>query len=372
MLSLAGIRILDFSRLLPGPYATQLLANLGAEVIKIERPPEGDYARALPPYLALDDARLEGAVFAQNNVGKKSVALDFDQPPGRAALLRLVERADVLIESFRPGAMRQRGLDYETVRERNPRLIYCSLSGYGAASPLRARAGHDLNYLALSGILALNGAEGTPPIPPPVQIADLAGGMRAALEIAAALVERGATGQGKYLDVSLFDAAFDWMQTIVGAQFRAESENPTRGRLPLSGAYPCYQIYETADGGYMALGALEPKFWRAFCASAGHSELIDAQFDTSAIPNVAALFRTRTRAEWTALGAEADCCLEPLLEISEAYAHPQVQARGLDARIGGVPRLGEHTAEALGEAGFSADEIARLAQEGVLVLPDRA
>jgi len=366
MNSLSGIRILDLSRLLPGPYATQLLANLGAEVIKVERPPEGDYLRVMPPYLALDQERVEGAIFAQNNSGKKSAALNFDDARGRAILLRWVERADVLVESFRPGAMTQRGLDYAAVSARNPRLVYCSLSGYGQTGPYRERAGHDLNYLALAGVLNMNGARDSAPAPLPVQVADLAGGIRAALEIVAALVERECTGKGKYLDVALFDAAVDWMQTILGACYRAEGENPKRGAAHLTGAYPCYNVYATKDGAYMALGALEEKFWRAFCEGVGRADLVDAQFDADAIPRVAAIFKTRTRAEWTEFSQQTDCCLEPLLDVSEAFKHPQAVARDLVRGSGAVPRLGEHTREFLSELELGEQEFQTLRAAGII------
>jgi crotonobetainyl-CoA:carnitine CoA-transferase CaiB-like acyl-CoA transferase len=368
--SLKGIRILDLSRLLPGPYATQLLAALGAEVIKVERPPEGDYARMMPPYITLDAERMEGAVFGQNNRSKQSIALDFYDARGREILLRLCEHADVLLESFRPGVMAQRGLDYDSIRARNPRLIYCALSGYGQSGPYRDRAGHDLNYLALAGILKMNGAPNAAPVLPAVQIADLAGGMSAALQIVAALVERERTGVGKYLDIALFDAAVDWMQTVLGACYRAEHENPARGATPLTGAYPCYNIYETADGEFMALAALEPKFWRAFCAAIERADWFDIQFDTDSIARVAEIFKQRTRAEWIELSQQTDCCLEPLLDVSETLAHPQVIARGLAQGGGDAPRLGEHTREILQRTGYSAQELEELRAAEVLSMSD--
>lgn len=365
MSSLNGIRILDLSRLVPGPYATQLLADLGAQVIKIERPPEGDYARVMPPYLTLENENVQGAVFAQNNRGKASVALDFYNPRGREILLQLCEHADVFIESFRPGVLAQRGLDYESTRVRNPRLIYCSLSGYGQNGPYRTRAGHDLNYVALAGILKMNGAANATPALLPVQVADLAGGMRAALEISAALVERERTGAGKFLDIALFDAAVDWMQSILGAIYRAEGENPKRGATPLSGAYPCYNVYETRDGEYMALGALEPKFWRTFCAGVGRKDLFDAQFDAERFAALAEIFKTRTRAEWTEFSQQHDCCLEPLLDVSETLAHPQVMARH-PSQGGAVPRLGEHSEQILSEI-LTPGELAQAIAQGILV-----
>ena len=354
---LEGIHILDLSRLLPGPYATQLLADLGADVIKVERPPEGDYARMMPPYITLDAEYMEGAVFRRNNRGKKSIALDFFHPQGRDLLLRLCEHADVLLESFRPGVLAQRGLDYESVCARNPRLIYCSLSGYGQSGPYRDRAGHDLNYLALAGILKMNGTSHAAPVLPAVQIADLAGGMSAALQIVAALVERERTGVGRALDIALFDAAVDWGQTVLGACFRAESENPMRGATPLTGAYPCYNIYETSDGEFMALAALEPKFWCAFCDGIARADLYDHAFDADSSARVAEIFKQRTRAEWIAFSQQTDCCLEPLLDVSEALTHPQVIARGLAQGGGDAPRLGQHTREILQRAGYSESQV---------------
>jgi crotonobetainyl-CoA:carnitine CoA-transferase CaiB-like acyl-CoA transferase len=266
-------------------------------------------------------------------------------------LLGLCERADVLVESFRPGVLARRGMDYESVRARNPRLVYCSLTGYGHTGPYARRAGHDNNYLALAGILKLNGGRGQAPVLSPVQIADLAGGMSAALRIVAALVERERTGAGTFLDVALFDAAVEWMQTLPGAMVRAEGTNPVRGAASLTGAYPCYNIYETRDGEFMSLGALEPTFWRAFCACTERADWVDLQFDADTIAAVAALFKTRTRAEWTELAQQADCCLEPLLEVSEVQENPQVVARNLVRAAGRVPRMGENTEDVLGEAG---------------------
>ncbi len=382
---LTGIRILDLSRLLPGPYATQLLANLGAEVIKIERPPEGDYARAMPPYIALRGDQFEGAVFAQNNRRKKSVALDFDAPRGRAVLLRMCERADVFIESFRPGALARRGLGYENIRAHNPKIIYCSLSGYGQTGPLRDRAGHDLNYVALAGMLLQNAARGNPPHPLPVQVADLAGGMRAALQIVATLFERERTGVGTVLDVALFDAAVEWTQTVLGATYHAENELPARGELSLTGAYPCYNVYATRDDGFIALGALEPIFWKAFCVKVGRADLIDFQFDAEKISDVAEIFKTRTRAEWVEFShrgdissrttrhthtmrddMSVDCCMEPLLDVGEMYKHPQVVERNLIQNEMRVPRFGEDTETVLREMGVEEREIREMRKTRII------
>ncbi len=281
--------------------------------------------------------------------------------------MRLVERADVFIESFRPGALAERGLDDAAVRARNPRIVYCSISGYGQNGPYATRAGHDLNYLALAGILKLNGARDGAPVPSPVLIADLAGGMMAAVQILAALVERERTGEGKYLDVSLLDVSIDWMQALTGAFERAGGGISRRGAMPLTGAYPCYNVYATSDGEYMSLGALEPKFWRAFCAGAGREDLVAAQFETKKMAEVAAVFQTHTRVEWTEFSQRVDCCMEPLLTISETMAHPQVVARGASVRDGVVPRLGADTISVLQEMGLTDDEIRELTDAGILL-----
>jgi alpha-methylacyl-CoA racemase len=369
MNSLEGIRILDLSRLLPGPYATQLLADLGAEVIKVERPPEGDYLRRSPPLLPLNgDTQSVSAVFAQVNRGKQSICLDFGSERGRVLLQHLARRADVFVESFRPGALARRGLGYEALRAVNPGLVYCSLSGYGQTGPYRHRAGHDLNYLALAGILNLNAQHDAAPIPPPVQIADLAGGMLAATHVLAALVERMRTGVGQFLDVALFDGAVSWMQTMLGALYRGQGANPRRGSMPLTGAYPCYNIYETADGAYMSLGALEANFWISFCEAIHRPDLIELQLDPSTIDTLAEIFRSRTRAEWVDLAQHADVCLEPLLEVSEAIQHPQVQARGwARPELRGVPRLGQDTRPRLQEIGCSDADIEALQQAGIVI-----
>ncbi len=370
MSPLEGIRVLDLSRLLPGPYATQLLANLGAEVIKVEHPPGGDYLRAIPPFVrVLDGERSQttGAIFAQVNRGKKSVNLNFGDARGRQVLLRIAQTADVLVESYRPGALSRRGLGFTDLHQANPRLIYCSLSGYGHQGPFRHRAGHDLNYLALAGILDLNAPADGAPVSPPVQICDLSGGMNAAIQILAALIERMHTGEGKFLDVALFDAAVGWMQTILGSTYRAEKTSPARGKLPLTGLYPCYHIYETSDGRFISLGALEPRFWQGFCEALGRADLVPSHLDPDAVETVAAIFRSRTSAEWAAFSQSADVCLEPLLTVEETFKHPEVEARGLAAEDQRhVPHLGEDTIAILKETGYTDAEIQELETAGVV------
>jgi alpha-methylacyl-CoA racemase len=392
---LTGIRILDLSRLLPGPYCTSLLADLGAEVIKIETPGAGDYSRMIPTDLGGD------GTFQAVNRNKKSVALNYRNARGLQVLLRLATAVDVVVEGFRPGAAARWGLGYEAIRQVSPSVVYCSLSGYGQNGPYAERAGHDLNYQALSGLLALNGAAGGPPLPTGVQIADLAGGMLAAIAILGALFGRQQTGQGAYLDVSMFDAAISWLAPVAGALFLQSGQNPARGGTPLTGSLPSYTVYTTADGKYLALSALEPHFWTAFCNALGREDLFRRQFDASLIPELAVLFAQRTRAEWLALLGPADVCLEPVNGVDEVLEDPQARERGLVVqgdlpgapepvsgpgpawRFGSpfqfvergrgapAPALGQHTQDVLRQAGLGDEEIQDLAQAKIIRVGSR-
>jgi crotonobetainyl-CoA:carnitine CoA-transferase CaiB-like acyl-CoA transferase len=380
---LSDIRVLDLTRLLPGPYCSLLLAHLGAEVIKVETPRIGDYSRYLPPEIGGD------ALFASVNRGKKSVALNYRNPRGRQLLLELVQTADVFLEGFRPGRVGHWEIGYDDLRSSNPRLIYCSLSGYGQQGPYSQRAGHDLNYIAAGGLLGLNGSAGGPPIPPSAQIADLAGGMLAAIAILAALLRRERTGRGEYLDVALLDAVVSWAMPMATSGYLRGGPAPERGRMPLAGGLPCYNVYRTSDGGYLALGALEPPFWSAFCQASGHPELLGRQFDYEAIPLVAELFATRSQTEWFRVLGEQDACLEPVLSIPQMAAHPQVVSRGLVIppgepsrenraalgsplhleglpRLGDPPALGAQTRELLGQLGSSPEELEELEARGII------
>jgi alpha-methylacyl-CoA racemase len=380
---LRGIRILDLSRLLPGPYATMLLGDLGAQVIKIETPGLGDYMRIIPPFVKDTRTGEEvGAAFLMVNRNKKSVALNFRNARGKEIFLRLVRTADVILETFRPGAAEKWGIGYSVTRAINPRIVYCSLSGYGQSGPYRDRAGHDLNYIALAGLLAANGAADGPPIPPMVQVADLSGGMLATISILAALIGREKTGVGQYLDVSLFDGALSWASTMMGGTYAA-GKSVQRGRMQLNGGMACYNVYETRDGKYLTLGAIEPHFWAAFCKAVGREDLNPRAQEFEAIPEVAAIFKTRTLDEWLALFQNVDACIEPVREFSETLNDPHVQQRGLVTEVDGVkqigsvfvfaenpnlppPRQGEHTREVLHEIGLSDEEIAQLHQAEII------
>ncbi len=364
-----------------------LLADLGAEVIKIESPGIGDYMRLVPPFV--DDSRTGeqvGAAYLMVNRNKKSVALNFRNKRGKQVFLQLVRDADVIIESFRPGAAERWGIGYAAIRALNPRIVYCSLSGYGQSGPYKDRAGHDLNYIALAGLLAVNGVVGGPPIPPGVQVADLSGGMLAAISILAALVGRAKTGTGQYLDVSLFDGALSWAGTMIGGTYAA-GRKTERGKMQLNGGMACYNVYETRDGKYITLGAIEPHFWAAFCKAVGRDDLNPRAQEFEAVPEVAAIFKTRMFDEWLELFKTVDACIEPVRDFSEMLNDPQVKHRGLVTQIGGIPQvgsvfvfaespnlpppqLGEHTREVLARIGMSETEIGELEEAEVIKISD--
>jgi len=385
--ALSGIRVLDLSRMLPGPYCSMMLADLGAEVIKVEEIAAGDPTRKSPPIV-------EGhsAPFAQVNRNKKSIAIDLKQTEGRELFLRLVSTADVVLEQFRPGVVERLGIDYSTISEVNPKTIYCSLTGFGQDGPHRERSGHDLNYLALSGVLGLTTDDRGKPVIPGVQVADLAGGMVAGFGILAALLARQQTGRGQYIDVSMFDVMVS-MLPIPAAHHFAGKTIPVGGKYVLSGQYPFYNIYETGDGGFMTLGALEPKFWANFCRKVGREDLVARQFDSgqsrdALFEEVRGIFKARTRTEWVELMADADCCCEPVLSMTEAFDHSQTLAREMVRRVehakfdqlgfsykmsetsprdfGAEPELGENTDELLKALEISAEELARLRESRVI------
>ncbi|OGD12771.1 MAG: hypothetical protein A2W20_07455 [Candidatus Aminicenantes bacterium RBG_16_66_30] len=380
---LEGVRILDLSRLLPGPFCTLLLGDLGAEVIKVEDLEGGDYLRAWPP---LVDG--QSAYFLALNAGKKSVALNLKAPAGRELFLKLAATAGAIVESFRPGTVDRLGVGYEAVKSVNPRIVYCSISGFGQDGPDRDRAGHDLTYLARSGILGLCGRPGSLPAIPPVQIADLSSAMFAALGILAHLRDSERTGQGRYIDIGMLDSAVAW--TVMPVAEYAAGERGGRGRLPLTGKHPCYNVYRTRDGRDIALSALEPKFWREFCRAVGRDDLLPLQFSERPedFARLEALFAGRTAEEWTALLKETDFCCEVVSTLGEALDDAQVRHRGLviapspgapaaprvghplrdrKEREGGVcPGHGEHTAEVLSGLGLKSPEMDELEAAGVI------
>jgi crotonobetainyl-CoA:carnitine CoA-transferase CaiB-like acyl-CoA transferase len=306
-------------------------------------------------------------------------------------LLRLVREHDVLLESFRPGVMERLGVGYERLREENPALVYCAISGYGQDGPYTGRSGHDMNYLGLNGLLGLSGEADGPPVQAAGQIADLGGGaLMAAFGILAALRERDRSGEGQLVDVSMFDGSLSWL-AMVAARYLAEGAAPQRGRLELAGGLICYRPYECSDG-WVTLGALEPKFWQAWCRGVGREDLIEKQFEapgSEAHGEVERVFAQRTRAEWTEFASQHDCCLEPVLGLDEALDSELVRAREMVVQIdqpgtdgvsllgvpvklsrtpgapaGPGPALGEHTREVLAGLGYSEQEIGSLLEAG--------
>jgi alpha-methylacyl-CoA racemase len=406
-LPLEGVRVLDLSRLLPGGFCSLLLADFGADVLKVEDTGLGDYIRWSPPYHEGAEDSAKSALFLALNRNKRSVRVDLKHERGREVLLRLVAEHDVVLESFRPGVLDRLGVGYERMREVNPGIVYCAISGYGQSGPKREASGHDMNYLGLVGLLGLTGEgdeTGGHPVQAAGQIADLGGGaLMAAFGILAALRERDGgpgrpgSGKGQVVDVSMADGALSWLAMVAGAYF-ADGAVPRRGGLPLAGSLVCYRPYACADG-WVTLGALEPKFWQAWCRGVGREDLIERQFEapgSEAHAQVVELFKGRTRAQWQQFATEHDCCLEPVLELDEALDSELVRAREMVVTLeqpgvaGGVrqlglpvkltrtpgahnrlpgPALGEHTEQVLAAAGYAPDEIAALLESGAVAGP---
>ncbi len=397
-LPLEGLKILDLSRLLPGGFCSLLLADFGADVVKVEDTGTGDYVRWAPPYYEGAEPSAGSALFLSLNRGKRSIRLDLKSPCGKEVLVRLVQDADVLLESFRPGVMDRLGVGYERLREENPGLVYCAITGYGQDGPNRDRPGHDINYLGLNGILGLTGEADGPPVSAAAQIADLGGGaLMAVAGILIALQERARSGQGQLVDCSMFDGSLSLLAMLAG-QMLADGSIPRRGELQLAGALVCYRPYRCADG-YVTLGALEPKFWAEFCRGVGRDDLLDHAFDppgSDAHRAVCEVFAARTRAQWEEFASEHDCCLEPVLGLDEALDGELVAARemvveldqpgaGRPVRLLGAPfklsrtpadpvhapgpALGEHTRQVLAAVGYQPGEIEALLESGAVAGP---
>jgi alpha-methylacyl-CoA racemase len=385
MQPLAGIRVLDLTRLLPGPFATLVLADLGAQVDKIEDLGQGDYTRIGVPQVGG-----MSAAFHALNRGKRSAGVDLKNPGGPAVLERLACHYDVLFEQFRPGVLDRLGVGHAALRAANERLIVCALTGYGQDGPLRDRAGHDLNYMARAGLLGIQGPEDAPPQVPAFQLADVSGGLWCVVGILSALRERERTGKGTVLDISMLESVIPFATITLSSLFAGGGPRQ-RGAEVLTGGIAPYQIYSTKDGEFMALGALEPKFFMSFCAAAGleadASLVVPGAHQVELKRRFAEVFASKTRAEWEAFGKEHDVCLEPVLRPDELRTDPQLSARGaffelltgegavgqyrtpvtprdLEARP--APRQAEHTDEVLREAGFSAEEIAELRASGAI------
>jgi alpha-methylacyl-CoA racemase len=379
--ALAGLKVLDLTMNLPGPYMTWLLAVMGAEVVKVENPVGGDYARMLggvkdPPF------------FAAVNRNKRSLGLNLKHTEGKQLFLKLLDKYDVLVEGFRPGTMERLGLDFKAVSAANPRLIYVSITGYGHDGPYRLRAGHDLNYLSLAGIIGMTGTRQGVLAIPGVQIADVAGGSLMALAgLLAAIIQRDRTGRGQFVDAAMFDGALSLATMVFGA-VQTGLESAEAGQMLLTGRFPCYGLYKTKDGKYMSLGALEFKFWENFCTAVNREDLLAEQFGGSeVIAEVQQIFASRTRNDWADQLKDSDACCEPVLSLEEAAASPLVEARNMITRSSDgsrylaspiklsdsptaddvpAPALGEHTSEILKRLGLSDDDLASLVKQGVI------
>ncbi len=384
-MAFSGIRVLDLSALAPGPYATMLLGDFGADVLVIE---------AVPKSETTPERARTAAHFALGR-NKRSLRLNLKAPEGLEVFRQLAKRADVVLEGFRPGVVRRLGIDYETLRVDNPRLVYCSLSGYGQDGPYSQMAGHDINYAAIGGVLGMTGSAGASPSVPMNFLADYAGGgLMAAFSIAAALFARENTGKGQYVDIAMSDGAMSLMSKLVGL-YEETGVVPKPGRHRLNGLMPYYDTYECRDGGYLAVGPLEDRFYRNLCRALGLDELADHQHDESRREEIREAFRRRfgekTRDEWFAELGDADACVTPVLSLEEAMSDEHNVHRGMVAEVehpelgrlrevGVAPKLsetpgtvrsapyapGQHTDEVLQELGYSAERIASLRESRVV------
>jgi crotonobetainyl-CoA:carnitine CoA-transferase CaiB-like acyl-CoA transferase len=389
--ALDGLRVLDLTRLLPGAFCSQLLADMGADVIKIEHPVGGDYNRTFPPM-----AKTESGSFLLLNRNKRSLTLDLKVEAAREAFFKLVETADVVLEGYRPGVMDRLGVGYETLAKINPGIIFCAISGYGQDGPKRLAPGHDLNYLAEAGALQLFGTPGKPPIVPGLSIADVGGGsLMATTGILAALVSRGRTGKGQFVDISMFDGSMSWL-SLHSPDYLFAGIEPRGGERQFIGQAPCYNVYRCADGKDVALGVIEEQFWDRFCDAVGMPELKDEQWPVGEAAaaqkaKLAALFASDGRDRWLERLSLADIPFGPVLSMAEAFAEPHAQHRQmlqyvdhpLEGRIpqlghpiklsetpcdirSAPPLLGQHSAEILAEIGYQPAEIEALRSSGAV------
>jgi crotonobetainyl-CoA:carnitine CoA-transferase CaiB-like acyl-CoA transferase len=389
---LSSLKVLDFSTLLPGPFASLLLADMGAEVLRVESPTRMDLVRVLPPH---DDG--VSASHAYLNRNKRCIALDLKKPEAVEVVKQLVAEYDIVLEQFRPGVMDKLGVGYEALKAINPKLIYVSITGYGQSGPYKDRAGHDINYLALAGIASYTGRRESGPLPLGIQAADIAGGsLHGVIGLLAAVIQRQATGLGQQVDISMTDCAFS-LHGMAGAGYLAAGVEPDMENQALNGG-SFYDYYRTRDGRWFSVGSLEPQFMQQFCAAIGRPELAARGLsqrpeDQQALKREIAIeFERRDFSEWNDVFAALDACVEPMLSLSEAVSHPQIQARQLVTQVPragkpaqaqmacpikfsqGLPppkhigaALGAHTTEVLTALGYSAEDIQRLKAGKVVV-----
>jgi crotonobetainyl-CoA:carnitine CoA-transferase CaiB-like acyl-CoA transferase len=389
---LDGIKVIDLSRLLPGPLCTQTLGDLGADVLKVEETAGGDYSRYMPPMGKVDSGN-----FLSINRNKKSIKLNLRAPEGKAILWRLLEDADVLIEQFRPGVLDKLGFGYEVLKEKNPRLIVCSISGYGQNGPWSQKAGHDINYLSQTGILDLLGSADAAPIVPGIQIADVGGGtLWSTIGILAALFAREKTGKGQYVDVSMSDTVLASFMTALAGCYGMDKKVPQRGGELLGGGFAWYFVYETKDNRYISVGMLEEKFWQSFCKTIDRLDYIPIQMGPPEVQDqmkseLRAMFLTKTADEWMELLGPIDACISKVNTLEEAMADEHLQYRGMfvesehpvEGKFLSIgfpvqfseqpysirippPAFGQHTDEILTSLGYSKDEIDTYREAGVI------
>lgn len=388
---LSSLKVLDFSTLLPGPFGTMVLADLGADIIRIESPTRPDMVRIMPPMVGN-----VSAAHAYLNRSKRSVAIDLKKPQGVELVYQMVKEYDIIVEQFRPGVMKKLGVDYEALKAINPNIIFCSITGYGQDGPYRDRAGHDLNYLAIAGMTSYNGRRNGGPQPMAFQAADVAGGScHAVMAILAAVIHRQQTGEGQYIDISMTDAAFS-LHALTAPSALQTGDSPDLENTQLNGG-SFYDCYETADGRWFSVAGLEPQFFSQFCAAIERPDLSGLGFAMAPDivgklkADIAQEMKKKTFAQWQDVFINVDSCSEPVLNFIEASEHPQMKARGMVVDVndatGGSHRqvaspfkfsstqpsyrfagaaLGAHTDELLAEIGVAADGIEALRKEGVV------
>jgi crotonobetainyl-CoA:carnitine CoA-transferase CaiB-like acyl-CoA transferase len=394
---LTGIKVIDLTKLAPGPHCTMILGDLGADIIKVEEPGPPTGRRAEQASATGTAQRPATGLGPYNALGrnKKSIGLNLKSGPGREIFLRLAQRADVVVEEFRPGVAKRLGIDYEMLSRRNPRLVYCAVTGYGQTGPYRDYVGHDLNYIAQSGALSMIGRRDQPPTIPQNLLADYAGGgLHAAIGVLAALVARQQTGRGQYVDIAMLDGVMLLIAQALSNHF-GKGWIPRRGATTLDGSAPWYNLYLTKDDKYITIGSVEPWFYANLCRALGTEEYIQDEHNSAKFDEIRArfaeVFKTRTRDEWFEVLSRNDICVGRMLTLDELERDPQIRARNMVVEVeapsgekikqvgisiklsetpGSIrslaPKPGQHTDEILTDLGYNARDIERWRSEGAL------
>ena len=395
---LTGIKLIDLTKLAPGPHCTMILGDLGADIIKVEEPGAPTGRRAEQAGATGKVGRVVGFGSVPTNAlarNKKSIGLNLKTEPGREIYFKLAQSADVIVEEFRPGVAKRLGIDYETLAARNPRLVYCAVTGFGQTGPFKNYVGHDLNYIATAGALSMIGRKDQPPSIPLNLLADYAGGgMHAAIGVLAALLARHQTGRGQYVDIAMLDGTMLLIAQALSTYF-TNGKIPTRGYTSMDGAAPYYNLYETRDGKIITIGSVEPWFYANLCRALGCEQYITDQNNhskwTEMLERFAAIFKTRTRDEWFDYLSQSDICVGKMLTLDELEHDPQIRARnmivevetptgekvkqvGISVKLSDTPgsirslapKLGQHTDEVLGGLGYAQAEIDRWRADGAI------